>query len=171
MDYEKLLEKFRYFLKLRGLSLTRERRQILETVCDIPRHFTVDDLFFAMHGANKKTSKATIYRTVQLLVEGRILKESDLSGRQASYELSKPGDHSGIMTCQHCGRVQEFRGPTLERFIHDASMRNQFLPLTVSIRLNGICNECVKTNPPSLREQVCVPMLKYAQGREIETGE
>jgi len=166
MTFENILDRFGYFLKLRDLSLTRERKQIIETICDMTRHFSVDDLFFAMHGAGRKTSKATIYRTVQLLIECRIIRESDLSGRQATYELLEPGHYHGHMVCEHCGRVIEFKGPTLERFIHDASVNKQFLPLSTSIKFSGICNECVKTNPPSLRKEVCVPFLKYAQSRE-----
>jgi Fur family ferric uptake transcriptional regulator len=166
VNYDKILEQFKYFLRLRGLSMTRERRQILETVCDMTRHFTVDDIFFAMHAAGRKTSKATIYRTVQLLQECRVLRESDLTGRTAIYELAEPGQHHGHMVCQHCGKIAEFKGPTLERFIRESSMNRQFLPLTVSIKFTGICNECVKTNPPSLRRELCVPFLKYAQARE-----
>lgn len=166
MTFEKIIEKFSYFLKLRSLSLTRERRQILETICDMNRSFTVDDLFFAMHAAGRKTSKPTLYRTVQLLLEGRILKESDISGRQSAYELTQPGVYRGHMVCDHCGKTIEFRGPTLERFIHEASGANQFLAMDVNIKLTGICNECVKANPPSLRREVCVPILKMAQSRK-----
>ncbi|MBI1785453.1 transcriptional repressor [Candidatus Sumerlaeota bacterium] len=166
MTFEKVVERFSYFLKLRGLSLTRERRQILETIGDMQRPFSPDDLFFALHAAGKKTSKATIYRTIELLVECQIIRESDLPGRQATYELMQPGVHHGNMICDHCGRIVEFKGPTLERFIHEASVHHQFLPLTTSIKFTGICNECVKSNPPSLRSKVCVPFLKYAQSRE-----
>lgn len=70
MPYQKIIERFGYFLKLRGLSLTKERRQILETICDLNRIFTVDDLYFALHTSGKKISKATIYRTIQLFIEG-----------------------------------------------------------------------------------------------------
>lgn len=173
MDFAKVAEKFGYFLKLRGLSMTRERREILETIGDMKRSFTVDDLFFAMHAAERKTSKATLYRTIQLLLECRILRESDISGRQAAYELNEPGERRGVMVCEHCGKVMEFRGPALERFIREASAAQQFLPLDVSVKFTGFCNDCVRTNPPSLRQEVCVPFLKYAQERarrEPESG-
>ncbi len=166
MASDKLSERFAYFLKLRGLSMTRERKEILSAVCNMRRHFSVDDLFFAMHAAGKKTSKATIYRTMQILVEGRILRETDFSGRLATYEMAEPGQYHGHMVCQHCGRTIEFKGPLLERFIHEASVNQQFLPLATAIKFTGICNECVKSNPPSLRREMCVPFLKYAQSRE-----
>lgn len=166
MNFEKLNEQFAYFLKLRGLSMTRERKQILETVCNMKRHFTVDDLFFAMHAGKKKTSKATIYRTVELLVEGKILSESNLAGRTSSYELAEPGQHHGHMVCMHCEKVIEFKGPTVDKFIHEASVSRQFLPLQVTMKFQGFCSDCVKANPPSLRKQTCVPFLKYAQSRE-----
>lgn len=170
MTYDKILERFGYFLKLRGLTLTRERRQLLETVCDMARAFSVDDLYFAMHESGKKTSKATIYRTVQLLVECRIIREYELSGRQTVYELNEPGAHKGHMVCEHCGKAEEFRGPTLERFIHESSVGRQFLTLGVSVKFTGICNECVKANPFSLRKELCVPILRMEQARERDAS-
>lgn len=165
MKYDQMIERVTHFLKLRNLNMTRERRQIVEAVCDMKRGFSVDDLYFAMHGKGVKTSKATLYRTVQLMVEARVLKESELSGRQAAYEILEPGEHHGVMVCQHCNRTFEFRGPSLDRFLHEASVNHQFLPLSSSIKLTGVCGECVKSNPPSLRKEVCVPFLKYDQSR------
>ncbi|GEM_PF-241575 len=164
--FAQFLKRFGYFLKLRGLSLTRERQQILEKICDLSGRFTVDDLFFALHAAGRRISKATIYRTVQLLLECRIIRETPLGARQGVYELADAGHYHGHMVCQHCHRLIEFGGPTLERFVHEASVSHQFLPLSAQIKFLGFCNECVKANPPALREQTCVPFLKYAQSRE-----
>jgi Fur family ferric uptake transcriptional regulator len=166
MAIDPLPDRFEYFLKLRGLNLTRERTQILEAIRDMARPFSVDDLFFAMHAGGKKTSKATIYRSIQLLLEGRFLIETALSGRQSQYELAEPGQYYGHLVCQHCGRTEEFRGPTMDRFVQEASINNQFLPMATQIKIQGICNDCVKSNPPSLRQNVCVPFLKYEQERE-----
>lgn len=166
MDEKKMMERFEYFLKLRGLSLTRERREVLAMINNMSRSFSVDDLYFAIHASGLKLGKATVYRTVQLLVEGRFLREAEFVGRQMTYELSESGQNSGVMVCEHCGRSLEFRGPTLERFIHEAAGIHQFLPMSASVKLSGFCNECVKSNPPSLRKEVCVPMLKLTQARE-----
>lgn len=166
MPYQKIIDRFGYFLKLRGLSLTKERRQVLETICDLNRIFTVDDLYFALHTSGKKISKATIYRTIQLFIEGSILRESGLTDRQASYELAEAGHSHGHMVCQHCNKITEFSGPTLERFIRESSVNNQFLTLSVQVKFTGICSECVKENPNSLRKDVCVPFLRYEQERD-----
>lgn len=168
MSANAISQRFGYFLKLRGLSLTRERTRILETICDLSGHFTVDDLFFAMHAAEKKSSKATLYRTIQLLLDCGVLRNTPLSDRHATYELAESGSYHGLMVCRHCNRVTEFHGPTLERFIQEASVNSQFLPLTAQIKFIGICNECVKANPPSLRAEVCAPFLKYDQDRKAE---
>lgn len=161
----KIQDQFRHFMKLRGLSFTRERKGILERALKMAPPFTVDDLYFAMYQAGDRPSKATLYRTVQLLVECRILRESALSGRQASYELEEAGQYHGHMVCQHCGSIVEYRGPALERFIRDISRERQFLPLGAQIKLSGVCEACIKENPPSLRREVCVPFLKYAESR------
>lgn len=166
MDEKKMKDRFEYFLKLRGLSLTRERRELIQFVANMSKPFTVDDLFFTAHAAGLRLSKATVYRTIEIMVEGRFLRESELAGRQMTYEFTEPGQNSGMMTCEHCGRTFEFKGPVLERFIHEVAMLNQFLPIATNIRMSGFCNECVKANPPSLRKEVCVPMLKLTHSRE-----
>lgn len=163
---EALTERLSLYLKLRGLSLTKERRQILETICEMDRRFNVDDLFFEVHSAGRKTSKATIYRTVQLLLECRILKETGLSDRQADYELGKVGDFRGHLVCQHCGKIQPIMGPKLSRFVRESSEAQGFLTLGIQLKFVGICNDCVRENPKSLRKDVCVPFLKYAQSRK-----
>ena len=162
----KTQDQFRQFLKLRGLSLTKERREILEVALGMPRHFSVDDLYFAMRQAGQRPSKATLYRTVQLLAESRILRESALSGRQASYEIEESGQYHVHMICEHCGKMSELSGPTIEKFVRDISGEEHFLPLGAQIKLTGVCDACIRENPPSLRREVCVPFLKYAQSRE-----
>jgi len=160
------MERLRQYLKLRGLSLTKERRRILETICEMERRFNVDDLFFQVHSAGRKTSKATIYRTVQLLLECRILKETGLSNRQADYELASVGDFHGHWVCQHCGRIQQISGEKLAEFVRESSEALGFLTLGIQLKFVGICSNCVQENPTSLRKDVCVPFLKYAQSRE-----
>lgn len=163
------LEQFKTLLKLRGLSMTSERQQILRAIVEFGARFSVDDLYFAMHERGMKTSKATIYRTIQLLLESGIVNESALSGRQASYELAEPGEHRLHMVCQHCGQSSEIRGADVDRFVAQISESNDFLPLAVQIKFSGICVDCVEANPISLRRETCVPFLKYYQSRQTKS--
>jgi Fur family ferric uptake transcriptional regulator len=166
MDTKKILERFGYYLKQRGLSLTRERRQTVELIGRVKSPFSVDDLDVAARKSGRKISRATLYRTIQLLLESRILREAALGERQSSYEISEPGFFQGRMICQHCGTLTEFKGPELEKFIHAASVAQGFLALTAQITFSGVCRACADANPQSLRRQVCVPFLRYAQSRE-----
>ena len=162
---EKLIERFGNYLRLRKLSLTKERRQTSVMVCRMKNHFTVDELFVSMHQAGTKTSKATLYRTIQLLLEARILREVALGGRETRYELAESGYYHGHMICQHCGKVIEFKTTSLEKALHKASLSQEFLMLTAQATISGICTQCAEANPQSLRKQVCVPILRYAQSR------
>ena len=104
-------------------------------------------------------------------MECRILRDSALAGRGASYELCLPGQYHGHFVCRHSGTATEFSGVDLERFINATAAESNFLPLEVQLKVTGVCERCVKENPPSRRKDICVPFLEYAQERESARGE
>ena len=66
------LDQFKQFLQQRGLKFTRERDRIFQAIVDFEKPFDVDGLLFHLKQHEVKTSKATIYRTLQLLLESGI---------------------------------------------------------------------------------------------------
>ncbi len=65
-------EIFRSHIETKGLKYTNERKHILNAVLSMPSHFEVDELHMKMRGQYKiNVSRATIYRTLPLMVEPR----------------------------------------------------------------------------------------------------
>ena len=69
-------ELYRDFLKSKNLKLTKPRLIIMEAVFENHEHFNVDDLYEQIKKKHKNVSRATIYRTVPLLVESGLIKQS-----------------------------------------------------------------------------------------------
>ena len=99
---------FRRYLKSKGLKYTPERAQILDAIIDRDNVFEVEELLLDMRGSNHRVSKATIYRTISLLVEAGIITQALFDSKQAHYRLIyglEPRDH---MVCMRTGRLVEF---------------------------------------------------------------
>src|SRR4051795_10872955 len=61
--------KFREFLEIRGEKLTEPRRVLVRQIFDTHKHFDADELVRDVHDAGHAISRATVYRTLRLLVE------------------------------------------------------------------------------------------------------
>ncbi len=78
------VEKFREFLEIRGEKLTERRRLLVEHIFNTHKHFDADELVRDLHEAGHRVSRATVYRTLRLLVEAGLLRELRLTNRSAS---------------------------------------------------------------------------------------
>jgi Fur family ferric uptake transcriptional regulator len=67
-------EKFEEFLKLKELKYTSERKLILKAIFSFHKHFDVEELFERLHKQGNYVSRATIYRTIPLLLQSGLIK-------------------------------------------------------------------------------------------------
>ena len=77
---------FREYLRDRGLKYTDERRDIVHAVMKTDEHFEAEQLLLDMRQSGHRVGKATIYRSLKLLVACGIVKEVHFSNKQVHYE-------------------------------------------------------------------------------------
>ena len=77
---------FRDYVQSKGLKFTPERQAILNHVFECHEHFEAEELLIDMRKNNKRVSKATIYRTLALLVNSGLLREVIFGEKHAHYE-------------------------------------------------------------------------------------
>lgn len=141
--------RFERFLRSRDLRLTKQRAEILRVIYATHRHITADELFELLqrsdHARDLKISRATVYRTLALMVEGGFVQALDL-GRESGtlYEHTFGHAHHDHMICLECGRIIEFSDDRLES-VQAAAIRSHGFEAS-SHRLNvfGTCKACVK---------------------------
>ncbi|MCD6339237.1 MAG: transcriptional repressor, partial [Verrucomicrobia bacterium] len=73
------------YLAERGLRRTAQRQAIIEAILGTTEHFTAEQLLQLARAKDPSISRATVYRTLPLLVEGGLLKELDLGGDSKVY--------------------------------------------------------------------------------------
>ena len=142
---EEIHKKLTDFLKTKGLRSTPQRNTIVEIIFESDEHFTADELWERVRKANSKASRATVYRTLSLLVEADLLHEIDLGEDIKTYDPNfndKPS-HNHLI-CIDCGRVLEFEDSHLELLNDCLTRRMGFRPKSQSIRIEANC-EALRT--------------------------
>ncbi len=134
---------FERFLRDNRLKHTAQRLKIVKRAFSMPKHFSAEDLYHVLKRERTNVSKATVYRTLKLLVEAHFLDELEIGAREAKfYEPVLGRDHHDHMICLRCGRIIEFADPKIERLQDDAARDKQFRVLSHSLKLFGLCVDC-----------------------------
>ncbi len=142
----RIKERLEAHLSTSGLRRTRQREVIVEAAFATDDHFNADELLEKTRKLDRTISRATIYRTLQLLVECDLLREVDLGRDQTFYDpnfLDKP-QHNHLI-CLDCDRVVEFEDENAA-LLHDCITRRLgFQPQMKSMRIEAKCDELSRT--------------------------
>jgi Fur family transcriptional regulator, ferric uptake regulator len=107
-------ELFRSYLKDKGHRQTPERFMVLEEIYRCDGHFDADDMYFRMKDTGYRVSRATVYNTLDLLVECGLVQRHQFGKNQSHYERAYAYRQHDHMICQSCGAVIEFCDPRIQ---------------------------------------------------------
>jgi Fur family ferric uptake transcriptional regulator len=138
---EEVKEIFRNYLKGRKHRQTPERFMVLEEIYRSDGHFDADEIYFQMKDNATRVSRATVYNTLDLLVECGLVQKQQFGKNQSLYERSYSYQQHDHIICQECETVLEFCDPriqeikTLMEKIHDFNIKEH------SLHFFGTCND------------------------------
>ncbi len=133
---------FGEYLKSKSLKITPQRELILEEVSSSHDHFEVDNLFVRLYGKNVHISRATVYRTLNLLVEGGFLREVISGERHSHYERILGHRHHDHLVCLGCGKIIEFSNVRIEDLQDEVCREHNFESHSHRLQINGFCRNC-----------------------------
>ncbi len=139
---------FRKYLERRGLKLTAERQAVFDQLFARHEHVEADEILVRLRARGKKISRATIYRTLELLVDSGVVGRVRVGEIGYRYERLRAGEHHDHLICNECGRVIEFFEPRIESLQDEVCDRYGFLSISHSHQMRGICKQC---RPRALR--------------------
>ena len=133
---------FGRFLREQGLPVTHQREAVAEVVFASDEHLSVDDIEQDLRARGERIGKATIYRTLDLLVRSRLVEEHDFGEGFKRYEhrLSVRPIHEHLI-CLSCGRVDEFESNELYGVEKRVRREHGFAPVRHRLEIYGLCQE------------------------------
>lgn len=135
---------FREFLKSKGLKITPEREAVFIEALKSGDHFEAEDLLFRLKEETQRISKATIYRTLPLLVEGGWIRRVIFNERHMHYERDSGVKQHEHLVCSKCGKIIEFRDKKLRDHLSAICQKYEFEPQEHKLEVTGCCQECGK---------------------------
>ena len=136
-----VVRKFSDYLDAHALRRTTERYAILNRIMNINGHFTVEELQQLLDIDGFRVSRSTVYNTIELLIEAKLLRRHVFEGMQAQYErITLPHTH---LICTSCGKIKEVRDPNLAAFMN-ARRFNAFNTDHYSLYVYGTCSTCAR---------------------------
>lgn len=120
-----------------GRRITGPRRRVLRAMTAAKRPFTVEELCAEL----PDVGRATVFRTVRLLVDTEVLCRVVIEDGTVRYQLSD-GEHHHHLVCSCCGSLQDFVDPAMDRLIEANAEGRQFALAGHAIELYGVCASC-----------------------------
>jgi len=114
LRHKQAAEILREFLKKGKNRITPERFEVMDSALDYDGHFGADDLYVIMKNQKSRVSRATVYKTLELLVQCDLLSKRNFGDNMTRYESSFKRQSHDHLICMDCGRIVEFTNTSLE---------------------------------------------------------
>lgn len=145
MNHDQIVKRFERFLRARELKLTSQRRRIFERAFATHDHFSAETMYaWLKKESGPKVSRATVYRTLSLLLEGGFVEALDAGRGELVYEHVLGHAHHDHMLCLECGKIEEFHDERIEELQLEACRHKGFQLVTHDLRLRGYCRACAR---------------------------
>jgi Fur family transcriptional regulator, ferric uptake regulator len=130
------------YLEEKGFRKTQERYLILEEIYKTNDHFDIESLFQTVI-KKQKVSKATIYNTIDILIELNLIKKHYFLNKTL-YEKSFQKRQHNHLICEECDKVLEFCDPRVQNIINSIEENMDFVISEHSLNFYGKCNNSKK---------------------------
>ena len=143
LDPHERAERLRHFTQRcreEGLSLTAQRRVVLECVYDLDNHPTADAVFAAAAARMPEISRTTVYRILERMARIGVITKTCHPGRVVRFD-PRPEIHHHLI-CMRCDRVVDFFDERLDALVLPDTSDSGFSIEDFRVQLRGICDQC-----------------------------
>ena len=135
---------FTQYMTKHKLRKTPERYAILEKVMEMNSHFIIDSLHQLLEADGYHVSLATVYNTMQLLVDAGLVRRHTFGKQTAQYEkiIGSAINHHHLV-CSRCGKVKEVSDPEVDAVL-GSRRYSSFQPAYADLYIYGVCSRCLR---------------------------
>ena len=138
-------------LRRQGYRLTPQREMIVEAVAHAGRHVTAEEIHEQVRTRTSAVNVATVYRTLDLLVELGLISRADLGAGKVTYASPIHGPHCHLV-CRRCGCVIEANCDVVESLEKQLEEQYGFAAELHHSAVSGLCVDCKSRLSPSTQE-------------------
>ena len=142
MADQKLLNRFKEALKKEGLKYTPQRTAVLEEIIKDKGHRESEEIYLALKKRGQHVSRATVYRTMDILVNNGFARKMILGDGIARYESKVNSPHHDHLVCMDCGLIVEFMDQKIEDLQDEIAIQYEFQLKRHIHQLFGLCKKC-----------------------------
>ena len=142
MADQDLLSKFRDILRRKGFKYTPQRVAVLEEILKDQGHRECEDIYLALRQKGSHVSRATIYRTMDILVKNDFARKMEIGDGRVRYESKVDSPHHDHLVCTSCGKIMEFVNQDVEDLQYKIATRYHFKLQRHIHQLFGLCKKC-----------------------------
>lgn len=129
-------------LKPEGGKRSSKREQIVNVFLRQEGHLSADDLVDLMRTQDRRISRATVYRTLQWMVDAGIARKVDFGEGRFRFEHSYRQPRHFHLICKTCHRSFEFLSSDIEASVEEVATARGFSPTQSVVQIYGTCEEC-----------------------------
>lgn len=137
-----LLERFRRYLRDHRQPVTRQRDRVAEVLLSSDDHLSVGQIRSQLRAEGEPVGLATIYRTLDLLVQSGLVRAHDFGQGYRRFEPMPEQARHEHLICVRCGKVEEFAHERLERMLPIIADEYGFQPERHRVEIYGVCRNC-----------------------------
>lgn len=135
-------EKFKRFLTDKGLRATRVRAAILKTIYESPGHFDADELYLSLKSQGFNVSKASVYRTIPLLIDSGLIDQIYFEDGHLHYEPALGRENHLHLRCIKCRAMIEFSADTVSQLTDRLAAEYGYRISGHMVEIFGLCPDC-----------------------------
>ena len=129
-------------LRPAGSKRSSKRDFIVNVFLRQEGHLTADDLVALIRREDQRISRATIYRTLQWMVDAGIARKVDFGEGRFRFEHSYRHPRHFHLICKTCNRSFEFLSSDIEALLEEVAAARSFTPRQSVLQIHGTCEAC-----------------------------
>jgi len=129
-------------LKPLGGKRSSKREQIVNVFLRQEGHLSADDLVDVIRRDDHRISRATVYRTLQWMVDAGIARKVDFGEGRFRFEHSYRQPRHFHLICKTCHRSFEFLSSDIETLVEEIAAARSFAASQSVVQIYGTCEEC-----------------------------